>query len=95
MVRIFLILSILLLSGCSFFSKPDPEIVYRDVYVSVPVHPDIPEIEKPELKIKEITPTTPDDEAVKLYQATIEQLKDFSNSLLIIIDSIRKAPTSK
>lgn len=95
MVKVLVLLLCVTLSGCKLFIKPEPVIEYRDVLVPVPVYPDIPDIPKPTLKISEIDINTPDDEAVKLYQATIEQLKDYSNSLLEIIERVRKPSESR
>lgn len=71
-----------ILTGCGgFFCKPQ--------YVAAKI-PSPPAVSRPELIVKQIGPSTPDGEVVKLYRGTIEQLINYSVQLEQIVGMYRK-----
>lgn len=90
MVRIIALgFMLILLGGCQC-TPTAPEIQYQKVEVAVPVQaPEPPVIINPTLEISKITDSTPDDEIVKLYEASIEQLKGHVLQLQKVLDGYR------
>lgn len=71
-----------MLAGCNgLFCKPS--------YIAAKIPPP-PAVSRPELLVKQIGPSTPDGEVVKLYRGTIEQLINYSVQLEQIVDTYRK-----
>ena len=79
-VVITLIASVLL-TGC--FTKTTIK------YVSVPI-PTPPEVARPTLKLYEINEHTPDNDVVKYYRISVEQLINYSTSLEMIVNKYKE-----
>ena len=59
------------------------------IYVVTPI-PEPPVVERPQLKIYEITPESSEGQVVMYWRATVQQLIDYSKQLEDIINGYKK-----
>lgn len=81
-IIILLFLSLTLI-GCSSTPERQIEIQYVDKPVLYCPAPNWEQLSTPELAITDITDSTPDGEVAKRYKATIKQLQDYVDMLVI------------